>query len=200
MTMPPKERRDDGQGDAAMERYARGDDGAFEQVYDAVATRLLAYLRRHVRDSDRCRDLLQETFLHIHRSRGTFHPGAAVMPWAFAIARRLVVDEARRVSRALPLADLSDPQLSDFAEMAGHDDRTVEEGELVRAFLRELARLPETQRTAFELLKQEGLTLAEAAQVLGVTTTAVKLRAHRAYVTLRAALGVDSTRLSEATT
>jgi RNA polymerase sigma-70 factor (ECF subfamily) len=179
MTMPSKVRRDDGQGDAAMERYARGDDGAFEQVYDAVAARLLAFLRRHVGDADRCRDLLQETFLHIHRSRGTFLSGAAVMPWAFAIARRLVVDEARRES---------------------HDDRAVEEGELVRSFLRALARLPETQRTAFELLKQEGLTLAEAAQVLGVTTSAVKLRAHRAYVTLRAALGVDSFRLTEATT
>jgi RNA polymerase sigma-70 factor, ECF subfamily len=183
-----------------MERYARGDDGMFEQIYDAVAARLLAYLRRHVRDFDRCRDLLQETFLHIHRSRGTFLPGAAVMPWAFAIARRLVIDEARRESRAPPLADLSDPLLSDFAEIASHDDRAVEEGELVRCFLHELARLPERQRTAFELLKQEGLTLAEAAQVLGVTTTAVKLRAHRAYVTLRAALGIAAARLTEATT
>jgi RNA polymerase sigma-70 factor (ECF subfamily) len=200
MTMPSRERRDDGNGDAAMEQYARGDDGMFEQVYDAVAARLLAYLRRHVHDSDRCRDLLQETFLHIHRSRGTFLPGAAVMPWAFAIARRLLLDEARRASRALPLADLSDPLLSDFAEMVSYDDRMVEEGELVHSFLRELARLPEAQRTAFELLKQEGLTLAEAAQVLGVTTTAVKLRAHRAYVTLRAALGVDRVRLTEATT
>jgi RNA polymerase sigma-70 factor, ECF subfamily len=200
MTMPSKERRDDGRGDAAMERYARGDDGMFEQIYDAVAARLLAYLRRHVRDFDRCRDLLQETFLHIHRSRGTFLPGAAVMPWAFAIARRLVIDEARRESRAPPLADLSDPLLSDFAEIASHDDRAVEEGELVRCFLHELARLPERQRTAFELLKQEGLTLAEAAQVLGVTTTAVKLRAHRAYVTLRAALGIAAARLTEATT
>jgi len=200
MTMLSKERRDDGHGDAAMERYAGGDDGTFGQVYDAVAARLFAYLRRHVRDSDRCRDLLQETFLHIHRSRGTFLAGAAVMPWAFAIARRLVVDEARRESRTPPLADLSDPLLSDFAEMAGHDDCAVEEGELVRSFLRALARLPETQRTAFELLKQEGLSIAEAAQVLGVTTTAVKLRAHRAYVALRAALGVASVRMTEATT
>jgi RNA polymerase sigma-70 factor (ECF subfamily) len=111
-----------------------------------------------------------------------------------------VIDAARRESRTPPLADLSDPLLSDFADMLGHDDRAVEEGELVRSFLRALARLPETQRTAFELLKQEGLSIAEAAQVLGVTTTAVKLRAHRAYVALRAALGVDSVRLTEATT
>jgi RNA polymerase sigma-70 factor (ECF subfamily) len=52
-----------------------------------------------------------------------------------------------------------------------------------------LAKLPETQRVAFELLKQEGLSVAEAAQVLGTTPAAVKLRAHRAYEALRRALG-----------
>jgi RNA polymerase sigma-70 factor (ECF subfamily) len=46
-----------------------------------------------------------------------------------------------------------------------------------------------SQRAAFELIKQEGLTVAEAAQVLGTTVAAVKLRAHRAYEALRAALG-----------
>ena len=51
-----------------------------------------------------------------------------------------------------------------------------------------LARLPDSQRAAFDLLKREGLTLAEAAAILGVTVTAVKLRAHRAYVSLRGTL------------
>jgi len=180
-----------------MERYARGDDGAFDEVYDAVASRLFAYLRRHVGDSHRCRDLLQETFLHMHRARGTFLPGSAVMPWAFAIARRLVVDQTRKEGRSPPLADLSDPKLSDYEELAGREDLAVEEGELVRSFLRELARLPESQRTVFELLKRDGLSLTEVAQVLGVTVTAVKLRAHRAYVSLRAALRIDDERLAE---
>ena len=54
---------------------------------------------------------------------------------------------------------------------------------------KELARLPESHRVAFELIKKEGLSVKEAAAVLGCTVTAVKLRAHRAYVALRAALG-----------
>jgi RNA polymerase sigma-70 factor (ECF subfamily) len=49
--------------------------------------------------------------------------------------------------------------------------------------------LPEAQRVAFELVKHEGLSLAEAADVLGTTVAAVKLRAHRTYEALRAALG-----------
>ncbi len=48
--------------------------------------------------------------------------------------------------------------------------------------------LPELQRTAYRLLRQEGLSLKRAATVLGTSVTAVKLRAHRAYVALRAVL------------
>ena len=68
----------------------------------------------------------------------------------------------------------------------------------------ELERLPENQRVAFELIKQDGLSVAEAAQVLGTTVAAVKLRAHRAYEALRAALaelsGPDSARAASSWT
>jgi RNA polymerase sigma-70 factor (ECF subfamily) len=52
--------------------------------------------------------------------------------------------------------------------------------ELAAQIERVLARLPQSQRVAFELIKNEGLSVAEAAQVLGTTVAAVKLRAHRA--------------------
>ena len=53
---------------------------------------------------------------------------------------------------------------------------------------RVIATLPETQRVAFELVKRDGLSMHEAAMVLGVSEGAVKLRAHRAYEALRHAL------------
>jgi RNA polymerase sigma-70 factor (ECF subfamily) len=53
----------------------------------------------------------------------------------------------------------------------------------------ELERLPESHRAAFELLRCDGLSLIEAAQVLGTTVAAVKLRVHRAYKALRAVVG-----------
>jgi len=172
--------------DVAMERYATGDDAAFAAVYDAVAPRVFAYLRRQCRDSDRAEDLLQRTLLHIHRARGSFAPGSAVLPWAFAIARRLLIDDIRKRRRdALSGAALIDEGL------AGHDESggTVEAEELARLLQKQLAALPETQRTAFELMRFDGLSHAEAAETLGVTVSAVKLRAHRAYVSLRAVLG-----------
>jgi RNA polymerase sigma-70 factor (ECF subfamily) len=171
-----------------MERYAVGDDASFEALYDSLATRLYRYIRRHVPDAHRSDDLLQETFLRMHKARGTFVIGAAVLPWAFAIARRLVLDEVRRDRRAPRVVD-GDDVIPLSPATTERPEQLVEAREFAQRFADALARLPASQRTTFELLKQDGLTLAEAAGVLGVTVTAVKLRAHRAYESLRVALG-----------
>jgi RNA polymerase sigma factor (sigma-70 family) len=81
---------------AAMERYARGEDHAFSELYDSLAPRLRRYLLRASRDPGWADDLLQQTMLQIHRARGRFIVGAEVLPWAFAIARRLLIDGHRR--------------------------------------------------------------------------------------------------------
>jgi RNA polymerase sigma-70 factor, ECF subfamily len=175
-----------------MERYAVGDDAAFEALYDSLATRLYRYIRRHVPDAHRCDDVLQETFLRMHKARGTFVTGAAVLPWAFAIARRLMIDEMRRSRRSPRVLDDVDPAAANPVAAPERPEHIVEAREVAQRFTTALARLPDSQRTAFELLKHDGLTLAEAAAVLGVTVTAVKLRAHRAYESLRAALGQDA--------
>jgi RNA polymerase sigma-70 factor (ECF subfamily) len=172
--------------DVAMERYGAGDDAAFAAVYDKIAPRLYGYLLRQTRERARAEDLVQQTMLHIHRARTRFIPGAEVTPWAFAIARRLLLDGLRRAKREVaPSEDDPDTALApgDAA------DEMVQARELASRINAVLAKLPESQRVAFELLKQEGLTVAEAAEVLGTTAAAVKLRAHRAYEALRLALG-----------
>ncbi|MGH7438334.1 MAG: RNA polymerase sigma factor [Polyangiaceae bacterium] len=172
--------------DVAMERYAGGDDAAFAAVYDKIAPRLYGYLLRQTRERARAEDLVQQTMLHIHRARTRFIPGAEVTPWAFAIARRLLLDGLRRAKREVTPSE-EDPD-SAFASDDAADDM-VQARELAARIGAVLAKLPESQRVAFELLKQEGLTVAEAAEVLGTTAAAVKLRAHRAYEALRLALG-----------
>lgn len=178
--------------DVAMERYAAGDDAAFGALYDALAGRLHGYIRRHVPDSHGCDDLLQETFLRMHRARGTFVTGAPVLPWAFAIARRLVIDQAGRDRRGPRFVAVVEPEPAIPVGDADRPEQTIAARQLAQRLATALARLPDSQRTAFELLKHDGLTLAEAAAVLGVTATAVKLRAHRAYESLRAVLGEDA--------
>jgi RNA polymerase sigma-70 factor, ECF subfamily len=173
---------------AAMERYAGGDDAAFAELYDALAPRLYQFLARQTRDVARAEDLLQQTLLQIHGARGRFVAGADVFPWAFAIARRLFIDGLRR-GRHEVVADTSgaDP-IYETALPAPPLDDLLHSKRVAQALARELAKIPEPHRVAFELVKTEGLSMREAAAILGTTVTAVKLRAHRAYVALRAAL------------
>ena len=174
---------------AAMEQYSGGDDDAFGDLYDALAPRLYGYLLRLARSRDRADDLLQQTFLHMHRARGTFAPGADVLPWAFAIGRRLAIDAIRREQRAGRVLSAAEPP--DVASIAGPGtaDELLHARETSRQLQSELDRLPESQRVAFELVKVEGLSLVQAAEVLGTTVSAVKLRTHRAYEALRGSIG-----------
>ena len=61
-----------------MREYQRGSLAAFEALYRALAPRVRGFLRARVRDDARVTDLVQETFLEIHRSRRTYLPGASV--------------------------------------------------------------------------------------------------------------------------
>ena len=171
---------------AAMERYAAGEDGAFEVVYDALSPRLYAFvLRRTQGNRARSEDLVQQTFLQMHHARGRFTPGADVVPWAYSIARRLLIDSVRRGAREVMTEDSAFDR--EIAPLASADELIVAK-EMVIIVEAELARMPPAQREAFELVKSEGLSMAEAAEVLGTTVTAVKLRAHRAYEAIRAVL------------
>lgn len=181
----------------AMERYAQGDDAAFGDVYDLLSPRLLAFLTRMTRDRARAEDLMQQTFLNMHRARGRFAPGSEVAPWAFAIARRLFLDSTRRGKREVlergergTAEDGDERSIFDLCEAAGATaDELVDAKSLAVVIEGALLELPEQQREAFALIKQEGLSVAEAAGILGTSVGAVKLRAHRAYESLRAALG-----------
>ena len=174
-----------------MERYAAGDDGAFEEVYDHLADRLACYVGRRVRDRAVAEDIVQETFLHMHRARGNFIRGAEVLPWAFAIARRLMIDNDRvaRRHKMTVLDGDDDRQVPAAMTTAASAEELVQAKETAARLHAELAQLSHPQRDAFELLKNEGLSLAQTAAVLSTSVTAVKLRAHRAYLALRRALG-----------
>jgi RNA polymerase sigma-70 factor (ECF subfamily) len=172
-----------------MDRYAAGDDSAFEVVYDLLAPRLAAYLARRVRDRGAVEDIVQQTFMHMHRARGSFIPGAEVLPWAFAIARRLMIDNDRVARRQRTVLHDGERHEAMLISSEGNGEDLVQAKQTAGRLDAELARLSEPQRAAFELMKNEGLSLAQTAAVLGTSVTAVKLRVHRAYLALRAALG-----------
>jgi RNA polymerase sigma-70 factor (ECF subfamily) len=174
--------------DLAMGRYAEGDDGAFAEVFRGLFPRVRAFLLRLSGRADIAEDLAQETFLRLHRARGSFAPGRGVVPWAYAIARNCYIDYAR----AKPKLHRSATALEDLELDAG-PGASAEEAMLAKRSAevveRTLAAMTVARREAFVLLRYEGLSVAAAAEILGISEGAVKLRAFQAYELLRAALG-----------
>ncbi|HEX5098321.1 MAG TPA: RNA polymerase sigma factor [Polyangiaceae bacterium] len=162
-----------------MERYVGGDSDAFGELYRRVSPNLMGYLLRLTRNRERAEDLLQVTFSKLHRARESYLKGAPVLPWALAIARRSFLDERRAAkSRTEDLsADGTLPEPAPVPEGVSND--------VSDAIERALDGLPEAYREAIQLTKISGLSIAEAASVLGTSETAVKLRVHRGYNLLR---------------
>jgi len=175
-----------------MQRYQDGDASAFRELYALVAPRLLGYLLGMARSRALADDLLQQTFLKVHRARAAYVRGADPVPWIYSIAHRTFLDEARKGKRAIVRA--SGDELPEIAAgLTGEsDDRRDEprvDPELARAALDALGELPEQQREAVVLTKLDGKSVAEAAEIAGTSVGAMKVRAHRGYEALRRLLG-----------
>jgi len=172
--------------DAAMSRYATGDDVSFAVLHETLAPRLHRFLLHRTRDRIATQDLLQQTLLRIHTARAQFRPGTAVFPWAFAIARSMLIDNMRRSRNRLrhECSTLPSEEPATEVEPEGRFEAIT----MIAKVRTILAGLPERQRLAFELLDLEGRSLGEVAKMLGTTKTAAKIRAHRARTAVRAAI------------
>lgn len=162
-----------------MTEYVSGNAESFERLYRRVSPKLFGYLMRLTRNRERAEDLLQVTFTKVHRARDSYLQGAPLLPWLLAIARRSFYDE-RRKSRVRQEQLSSDGELP---EPPAEDNKLPTD--TAAALEGALNALPEAYREAIQLTKITGLSLNEAAEVLGTTATAVKLRVHRGYVALR---------------
>lgn len=170
--------------DELMERYARrADSAAFDVLFRRHAPRLKGYFIRTTGRDDLAADFVQQTFLHLHRARADFRPGAAFRPWLYAIGANVRREHFRRAARRPETA--LDPE--HHPEPAQAPDASTASD---RALRRALADLPDAQREVLVLHWYQDLGFGEIATLLGGTETAIKVRAHRAYERLRAALDI----------
>ena len=166
-----------------MQGYQAGRLDAFEGLYAELAVPLRQYLASLARDRGQALDLLQDTFLQIHRSRHTYRPGLPVRPWIFAIARHVALMDRRTASRR-PATGAELPDLPVPPEVASLADRDA-----VRRALQTV--LPD-RREALLLHHVWGFTFAEIGQLLGIRADAAKLRSSRGMADLRMELTTAS--------
>jgi RNA polymerase sigma-70 factor (ECF subfamily) len=170
-----------------MARYCAGEARAFQELYAALAPRILAYLTGLAGDKATAEDLLQQTFMKLHQSRSAYVKGANPVPWAYTIAHRTALDELRRRKRARVRVS-ADGELPHEPTVgltgSSEPDPPPDDPALARG-LEALATLPEPLKQAVLLTKIHGHSTAEAAAIAGTSVGALKVRAHRGYQALR---------------
>jgi RNA polymerase sigma-70 factor (ECF subfamily) len=164
-----------------MREYQAGRFEAFDELYATLAPPLRRYLLGQARDAAKADDLVQETFLQIHRARHTFNPAYPLTPWAMAIARHVWLMHRRTASRRpWETGDVTEMDLPVRAEAASFADRTD-----VR---RALDKVAAPRRRAVIQHHVLGFSFKEIAERAGIAETAAKLRSSRGMAQLRSLL------------
>lgn len=170
-----------------MDRYARGDDSAFGELHEHLGPRVRRFLLRLTSNSAVAEELAQDAFLRMHRARGSFTPGGAALPWVYTVTRNVFLDHERKrkVQSAVVLNEALAQVHPD--SVSRQPDNVLDSRRALEQVREALARMPVSQREAFVLLRFEGLSVADAAEVLGTTEASAKARAFRAYEAIRQA-------------
>ena len=187
---PANAGREPGSGalETLLAAVARGDEAAYEEVYDITSGWVLGIARRVLRDSAQSEEVMQEAMLDVWRRASAFDPqrgsGAA---WVMTLAHRRAVDRVRsersHASRELRAAKA----VIDYDEVTEAVEASLDR-ERVRRCLGSLTAL---QRECVSLAYYGGYTYAEVAGLLGVPAGTVKTRMRDGLIRLRDCLGVQ---------
>lgn len=168
--------------DALMVAYQGGRLEAFEELYAALENPLSRYLYSRTHDSSRTEDLLQQTFLQIHRSRRTYLPGRSARAWAFGVAKNVLLmdrrQRARKTDKELPLDETVTTAKTPAV------DRVTSQDIIDKV----LTVLTDDQAEAFLLHEVHGFTFPEIGGILGIRVVTAKVRAFRASRAIQAEL------------
>ena len=177
----PEENKPDIEG--LMLKYQQADRRSAEALMEALIPVLSRFFMATADGREACDDLVQETLLRIHRARHSYRPSNPVLPWVFAIARHVRVDQYRRKQRRAVREEAVEPEVLE-AHPAAPESKA---GDLPE-FETLMGYLPESQQQVVTMLKVLGMSVEEVARATSSTVGSVKQKAHRAYDRLRAVL------------
>lgn len=162
--------------------YQRGEDGAYQAIYDRYSNRVHSVCRRMLGNSQDAQDAAQESFLRVYQALGRFNGRYQLGPWITRIATNVCLDHIRAKSRRpkdvllLEIAELDTPE---ELEVEGPDDIVIRRSES-RRVRKVLQCLPPMHRAAIVLRDFEGLSYQEVAVALDISEAQVKALIHRA--------------------
>ena len=161
--------------ESLMSQFGNGDETALSTLIERWKNPLINFFYRSLRSVEQAEDLTQMVFIRLFRAAPTYRPTAKFSTFVFHIARRLLINEFRRQERK-PLESM------DPADLAAVDSGRTELNimEIEEAFLGALKGLPENQRSAILLFKQQELSYQEIAEVMEASESAVKTWIFRA--------------------
>jgi RNA polymerase sigma-70 factor (ECF subfamily) len=160
-----------------MANYQRGDAAAGGLLVDTLSTQFFRFFLGQVRNREAADDLLQDFWLRIHAARRTYRPSEPLLPWMYAIARRVRIDHYRK-NKTRAVRELQMEKLPEFPAANASEGSDVDFETLLSA-------LPDSQREVIVMLKVSGLSVEEVARATGSSAGSVKQKAHRAYEKLR---------------
>ena len=176
---------------ALMLRVKNGDIPAFEELVEKYKQPVTNVIYRTLHDFTEAEDLAQNVFIQVYKSASRYEVNAKFSTWLFTIARNLCLNEIRRRSRH-PADSLDAQPESDDAPARQYEDvktfspnETVLHGELEEKILQAINELPENQRTAVLMCRQEDISYEDIAKILGTSLSATKSLIHRGRETLK---------------
>jgi RNA polymerase sigma-70 factor (ECF subfamily) len=175
-----------------MLRVKRGDRAAFTELVEKYKQPVMNLVYRTLHDEAEAEDLAQTVFHQVYKSANRYESRAKFSTWLFTIARNLCLNEIRRRSRhPADSLDQAHAEHDDQPRQQFEDKSNVAppekllQGELAQKIEEALAGLPENQRTAILLCRQEELSYEEIAEILGCSLSATKSLIHRGRETLK---------------
>jgi RNA polymerase sigma-70 factor, ECF subfamily len=172
-----------------MLRVKEGDVRAFERLVELHQHAMIGTAARMLGNLDDAHDVAQQVFLRVWKSAPRYEPSAKFTTWLFTIMRNLVFNEMRRKGRRreIPMEPETDEETPrQFADLtAPAPDHLTQQDELERALDRAISALPEKQRLAVVLRRQEDMPYEEICAVLKMSLPAVKSLLFRARTELR---------------
>ncbi len=177
---------------ALMLRVKQGDLSAFEALVDKYKQPVINLICRTLRDPTEAEDLAQNVFVQVYKSAHRYRVSAKFSTWFYTIARNLCLNEIRRRSRhpadsldSVPAEQDDQParQFEDLKSVSAPDQLLHDE--LTSKVEQAIMDLPEAQRTALLLCREDELSYDEIAGILGCSLSATKSLIHRARETLK---------------